>query len=104
MWLLTLMRKPWKWTEAQRRTVHARHCYVCLRRDNTSGFRGVTRYGNKWVANCADKYLGLFATPEAAALAYDLAATIKFGQFAHNNFAVSTGKLEKKQVKTKKEK
>lgn len=98
------MRKTWRWTEAQKRTAHTRRCYVHLRHDNTSGFRGVTRYHNKWVANCADKYLGLFTTSEEAAMAYDHAAVRKFGQFAHlnassiglNNFAVSTGKLENK--------
>jgi hypothetical protein len=39
------------------------------------------------MANCADKYIGLFSTPEEAATAYDHAAARKFGGFAHLNFA-----------------
>ncbi len=59
---------------------------------NTSGFTGVTRISRsaKWQATIQvdgrRRYLGLFATPEAAALAYDAAARQYFGAFARPNF------------------
>lgn len=68
------------------------------RRDNTSGYRGVRLHVNKeknnwtrWHASInADgqyHFLGYFTTPEAAALAYDAAATRLHGEFALRNSA-----------------
>lgn len=59
------------------------------RASNRSGFKGVTRSGKKWVAqigcNGVNYYLGIYASPAAAARAYDAAAIDRFGQFARTN-------------------
>ena len=57
-----------------------------IRRDGTSGFKGVGPRRGKWRARIsADgdrRNLGVFATPEEAARAYDAAARDLFGEFA----------------------
>lgn len=65
---------------------------IALNARNTSGFRGVSldsRRG-RWAAHIAfnsrSQFLGYFATPEAAAHAYDIAAAAHFGEFAWLNF------------------
>jgi hypothetical protein len=59
-------------------------------RNNTSGYKGVTRRGARWQANIGLDgrllCLGTFATPQEAARAYDTVATEHFGEFAHPNF------------------
>jgi len=60
--------------------------------NNTSGFRGVTwnALTSKWRAQVKvghrTRYVGEFATPELAAVAYDEAALEAFGAFATLNF------------------
>ncbi len=60
------------------------------RRDNTTGFKGVYRRGNRWKAQLTvdgkHHFLGGFATPGEAARAYDAAAVEYFGEFASLNF------------------
>ena len=60
------------------------------RSDNTSGFRGVSQKHGQWRAAMQLKgryiYLGLFASPIEAALAYDAAALHHFGEYARPNF------------------
>lgn len=62
------------------------------RRDNASGFKGVTwhRHSGLWrariVVDWRERSLGYYTTPEAAALAYDDAARLDFGEFARLNF------------------
>lgn len=62
-----------------------------LRKNNTSGFKGVhySRLLKKWIASIQDgpttAYLGAFSTPELAAEAYDLAATLKDPEFCSTN-------------------
>lgn len=65
-----------------------------LQRNNSSGYRGVSRAANHktkpWLASIKEdgrrKHLGYFSTPEDAARAYDAAAIEKFGAFASVNF------------------
>lgn len=63
-----------------------------LRRDSSSGFKGVTwhKRADRWEAQIKSGrrkiYLGLFDSIEEAAHAYDVAARELFGEFAHLNF------------------
>ena len=62
-----------------------------LSKNNTTGFKGVARFRDKWRAyigskDCGTwKHLGHFDTPEAAAEAYDKEAKNRYGQFALTN-------------------
>jgi hypothetical protein len=64
-----------------------------IRTTNKSGYKGVffCKYTNKWRAMIRTNYklknLGVFKTPEEAALAYDAEAIAKHGKFARTNFA-----------------
>lgn len=55
-------------------------------KNNTSGFKGVTRIGSGWMAqikiNGKKHYLGTFTTPEGASVAYAAAANRMHGDFA----------------------
>lgn len=69
-----------------------------LQSNNTSGYRGVVRYGDgRWKAQAGFmgdmKYLGVFDTAMDAALAYDDFARREFGEYAVLNFpsAVAAG-------------
>lgn len=59
-------------------------------RTNTSGYTGVNRNRGHWEARIRYQrqriYLGSFADPERAALAYDAAARLLFAEFARPNF------------------
>jgi len=59
-------------------------------RNNTSGYKGVSRSGPKWQAyiqmDGRQIRLGTFDTPQEAARAYDEAALALFGEFARPNF------------------
>lgn len=63
-------------------------------KSNKSGYRGVIKSLNKWVAQIKDNkerhYLGTFETKEEAALAYDQAAMKFNGQYATLNFTPPT--------------
>ena len=57
--------------------------------NNTSGFKGVARKGERWRAYIGIDYrnihIGLFDTPQEAAPAYANAALHHFGEFARTN-------------------
>lgn len=57
-----------------------------VRRDNASGFKGVQKRRNKWLAyltaNGKQVYLGYHSTPEAAHAAYVAEAARRHGEFA----------------------
>ena len=62
-------------------------------KNNKSGFKGVSKSGNRWVAMIKVKgitngleYLGSFLKPEDAARAYDAAAKLYCGVFNRPNF------------------
>lgn len=60
-----------------------------MRRNNRSGYKGVSRHGSGWraVINSGGRQrcLGHFPSPELAAAAYDAAAVRLFGPFALTN-------------------
>lgn len=67
-------------------------------RNNTSGFKGVTKRNGKWRAQIGGRvngkrfvvHLGVFDSPEEAALAYDRAAVERHGEFAYLNFPLES--------------
>ena len=61
-----------------------------LNSNSASGFKGVHRQRNRWIAHCKSIYLGSFTTAEEAARAYDAAARELFGEFARLNFPEGT--------------
>ena len=69
-------------------TISQNHYNITKRKNNTSGYKGVSRYrrGKKWEAvmshNNKKIHLGLFATPELASEAYKEAAIKLQGEFA----------------------
>jgi hypothetical protein len=53
-------------------------------------YKGVYAWGKRWKAVVAGKHVGLFRTPEEAAMAYDRAALERWGEFAATNFPSAT--------------
>jgi hypothetical protein len=66
-------------------------CNQGKQKNNTSGFKGVTKRKNRWEAgirlgSLGKTYIGRYSTPEEAAHAYDEAAKKYHGEFAELNF------------------
>lgn len=68
-------------------TVNQNQQNSSLPKNNTSGYKGVSkpRRGLGWIASIQRQYLGYYKTPEEAALAYNIEATKRFGEFARLN-------------------
>jgi len=73
-------------------------CNKRMQRNNTTGYRGVQKSGKKWSAgidvNGIHTHLGVFATPEEAAQAYDVAALHYHGEYARLNILPSLGRQD----------
>ena len=63
------------------------------RRNNRSKFHGVSLARNKWQARLCSEYLGIFETPEEAALVYNARAIARYGPHAYLN-SVSVDRVE----------
>lgn len=54
---------------------------------NQAGYKGVVpTVSGRWAARCANRHVGTFDTPEAAARAYDQVALATWGDYARPNF------------------
>ena len=75
-----------RWENLRPATSSQQKMNTGMRKDNTSGVRGVRRKRSRWVANIGvnktNIYLGLFDTLEAAAEARRAAELRYFGEFA----------------------
>ena len=56
-----------------------------LKSNNTTGYKGVFRSRDKWVAKISSIYLGTFDSASDAAREYDRNAIIRYGDFALTN-------------------
>lgn len=78
-----------RWDNLRQATPSENKANSKIRPDNTSGFKGVSKFGKKWKAQCSANgehtYLGLFDTPELASLAYQSFAAVAQGEFFRPN-------------------
>jgi hypothetical protein len=74
------------WTNLRDATRRQNGSNTRIRSTNTSGFKGVSKHGERWIAtitaNNHQRYLGIFDTKEEAYAAYVAAAKRLHGEFA----------------------
>ena len=70
------------WENLREATYSLNQANAKIKRNNTTGVKGVSCFRGKYKAQCNGKYLGLFDTKEAAHLAYQKYAESSFGAFA----------------------
>lgn len=56
-----------------------------LRRDNSSGFKGIQKMPDRWRVFVRGQYLGTFRSEDMAKAAYNKAAKMAFGEFARTH-------------------
>ncbi len=68
-----------------------------LRKDNASGFKGVSAFKSRWKAQIQAEgrpaHIGYYDSPRKAAIAYDIQAIKHFGAFAKTNGAMGLFRL-----------
>lgn len=78
-----------RWCNLRLATRSQNKANTIRRADNKSGYKGVSKCGNKWKAQCKANgeytYLGVFDTPELASLAYQSFASVAHGEFFRSN-------------------
>lgn len=83
-----------RWSNLRDATLEQQHGNFPMRRNNESGFRGVSKRRSRWSARLMVdgkfKSLGTFDTPEAASAVYEAAARQKYGEFYSNPNVIST--------------
>ena len=74
-----------RWSNLRAATALEQQWNRRLGKTNSSGFKGVCRHRSKWIAqirvNGANRYRGVYETPEQAAAAYEAAARELHGEF-----------------------
>ena len=61
---------------------------IGVRSDSSTGFKGVSIRGGKFIATCCGRRIGTYATAVEAAIAYDAALVEAFGDHARTNEAL----------------
>jgi hypothetical protein len=77
-----------------RYATRAENCANRTMKLGESGYKGVSLYkpNGLWVAHCGHDHVGYFSSPTSAALAYNAAAWVKYGEFAELNDIPGYGK------------
>ncbi len=71
-----------RWDNLREATRRQNNANASLRKDNTSGLKGVSAVGARWQAQASGKYLGTFDTKEEAHAAYVARTKEIHGRFA----------------------
>ncbi len=73
-----------RWSNLRLATKTQNRANARIRKDSSSGLKGVRKYRNRWQARITGSgvYLGSFGTPQEAHAAYVAAAILHYGDFA----------------------
>lgn len=96
---INLDRTDNRWVNLRSATALQNNRNKGIQKNNTSGYKGVTRSGKKWKATIHLEegvlYLGTFRSAYRASQSYDLAAMKYFGEFALTNEVLEKDKANK---------